>query len=262
MRNKFLNPATDGAVLPILHLNGYKIANPTMLARIPHEELEALLGGYGYAPIFVEGDEPEPMHQLMATALDAAFAEIRAIQQKARKGGKTERPIWPMIVLKSPKGWTGPKKVDGKKTEGYWRSHQVPFTKWQKPGHVRLLEDWMKSYKPDELFDADRRAEARNRRAGPIRRQADERQSARQWRAADAPARLPDFAQYAVEVTAAGRRGRRVDEDQRRLPARCDEAECSHPQFPGLRPRRDRVEPAPGSLRGHRSGLECRDLPL
>jgi xylulose-5-phosphate/fructose-6-phosphate phosphoketolase len=152
--NKFLNPATDGAVLPILHLNGYKIAGPTVLARISHEELDQLFRGYGYTPYFVEGDDPATMHQLMAATLDTVTAEIRRIQADARKNGFKERPRWPMIVLRSPKGWTGPKEVDGKKTEGSWRSHQVPlFEMAEKPGHVKLLEQWMKSYKPEELFD-------------------------------------------------------------------------------------------------------------
>jgi xylulose-5-phosphate/fructose-6-phosphate phosphoketolase len=152
--NKFLNPDSDGAVLPILHLNGYKIANPTVLARISHEELENLFIGYGYKPYFVEGSEPEAMHQLMAKTLDTVIAEIQAIQNKARTGGIVRRPRWPMIILRSLKGWTGPKEVDGLKTEGSWRSHQVPITDMaMKPDHVKLLEDWMKSYKPDELFD-------------------------------------------------------------------------------------------------------------
>ncbi len=152
--NKFLNPATDGAVLPILHLNGYKIANPTVLARISSDELENLLIGFGHRPFFVEGDDPELMHQKMVAALDSIFAEIREIQQQARVHGKKHRPRWPMLVLRSPKGWTGPKEVDGKKTEGYWRSHQVPFGDLAtKPGHLALLEQWMKSYRPEELFD-------------------------------------------------------------------------------------------------------------
>jgi xylulose-5-phosphate/fructose-6-phosphate phosphoketolase len=150
--NKFLNPVTDGAVLPILHLNGYKIANPTLLARIPRNELEQLLCGYGYAPRFVEGDDPATMHQLMAAAMDEVFAEIAAIQHAAREAGSAERPRWPMIVLRSPKGWTGPKFVDGLKAEGYWRSHQVPFT-LQKPEHLHLLEEWLRSYRPETLFD-------------------------------------------------------------------------------------------------------------
>jgi xylulose-5-phosphate/fructose-6-phosphate phosphoketolase len=151
--NKFLNPATDGAVLPILHLNGYKIANPTILARIGGTKLEALFDGYGYAPIFVEGEEPEAMHQTMAAALDEAFARIAAIQAAARSGKAREIPAWPMILLRTPKGWTGPKMVDGLKTEGYWRSHQVPFGDMSKPGHLQLLEGWMRSYRPEELFD-------------------------------------------------------------------------------------------------------------
>jgi xylulose-5-phosphate/fructose-6-phosphate phosphoketolase len=156
--NKFLNPATDGAVLPILHLNGYKIANPTVLARIGRRELEWLLRGYGYSPFFVDGEDPDSMHQLMAATLDRVVAEIRAIQERARRGGDGERPIWPMIVLRTPKGWTGPKEVDGKPVEGSWRSHQVPLGELhENPEHVRLLEQWMKSYRPEELFDANGR---------------------------------------------------------------------------------------------------------
>ncbi|HEY0634185.1 MAG TPA: phosphoketolase family protein, partial [Gammaproteobacteria bacterium] len=152
--NKFLNPAHDGAVLPILHLNGYKIASPTLLARISRAELEALFIGYGYHPWFVEGEEPAQMHALMAATLDTAYAEIASIQQAARRNGVTERPRWPMIILRTPKGWTGPKEVDGKKTEGSWRSHQVPFAEMSsKPEHLKLLEQWLKSYRPEELFD-------------------------------------------------------------------------------------------------------------
>ena len=152
--NKFLNPVHDGAVLPILHLNGYKIANPTVLARISHEELESYFIGHGYQPYFVEGSEPAAMHQAMASTLDRVIGEIKAIQKEARSQGQTKRPRWPMIVLRSPKGWTGPKEVDGKKTEDYWRSHQVPFADMaEQPNHVKLLETWMKSYKPEEIFD-------------------------------------------------------------------------------------------------------------
>ena len=153
--NKFLDPVTDGAVLPVLHLNGYKIANPTVLARIPQEELESLFVGYGYKPHFVTGDDPEAMHPLMAATLDTVIEEIKAIQRRAREDGATERPRWPMIVLKTPKGWTGPKMVDGKKAEGSWRAHQVPIADMKTPEHVALLEQWMRSYKPEELFDAD-----------------------------------------------------------------------------------------------------------
>ncbi|MCC6983983.1 MAG: phosphoketolase family protein [Bauldia sp.] len=152
--NKFLNPAADGAVLPILHLNGYKIANPTVLGRIPREELESLLLGFGYAPQLVEGDDPAAMHQAMAAAVDAAIARIGEIQREARTpGANVERPRWPMIVLATPKGWTGPKEVDGQKTEDHWRSHQVPFGELRNPSHLELLEQWMKSYRPEQLFD-------------------------------------------------------------------------------------------------------------
>ena len=152
--NKFLDAQRDGAVLPILHLNGYKIANPTILARIPEEELTSLLQGYGYKPHFVVGDDPALMHQLMAETLDTVLGEIKEIQAKARTGGDQTRPTWPMIVLRSPKGWTGPKFVDGKKAEGSWRSHQVPIESMKTPEHVALLEAWLRSYKPEELFNA------------------------------------------------------------------------------------------------------------
>ena len=152
--NKFINPAKDGAVLPILHLNGYKIANPTVLARLGYDELESLFIGYGYKPYFVEGCEPEQMHQKMAATFDTIISEIKAIQHAARSDGQTQRPRWPMIILRSPKGWTGPKEVDGKKTEDYWRSHQVPFSDMESnPDHLKLLESWLRSYCPEELFD-------------------------------------------------------------------------------------------------------------
>ncbi|MBH8576900.1 phosphoketolase family protein [Nostocaceae cyanobacterium CENA369] len=154
--NKFLNPVRDGAVLPILHLNGYKIANPTLLSRLSHEEIESLFVGYGYKPYFVEGSEPADVHQQMAATLDTVISEIQSIQREARVHGFSQRPQWPMIVMRTPKGWTGPKEVDGKKTEGFWRSHQVPFGNLShQPEHLKLLEEWMKSYKPEELFDAN-----------------------------------------------------------------------------------------------------------
>jgi xylulose-5-phosphate/fructose-6-phosphate phosphoketolase len=156
--NKFLNPRRDGAVLPILHLNGYKIANPTILGRISDEELKCLFTGYGYKPYFVEGSDPKPTHKLMAETLDKVVNEIKKIQNEARTKAKALLPKWPMIILRTPKGWTGPKVVDGKKTEGFWRSHQVPLAEMaKKPSHVKLLEKWMKSYKPKELFDANGR---------------------------------------------------------------------------------------------------------
>src|SRR5467141_2174262 len=146
--NKFLNPVRDGAVLPILHLNGYKIANPTVLARISPEELEWMFKGYGWEPYVVEGDDPAKMHPLMAKVMEDCVNEIRAIQKKARSKGFKKRPRWPMIILRSPKGWTGPKVVDGKQTEGTFRSHQVPMGDMNHPGHVKVLEKWMKSYRP------------------------------------------------------------------------------------------------------------------
>ena len=152
--NKFLNPARDGAVLPILHLNGYKIANPTVLGRMSDAELTQLFCGYGYEPYFVEGHDPDVMHPLMAKTLDTIVAEIHAIQHKARLQGNTERPVWPMIVMRTPKGWTGPKFVDGKPVENTWRAHQVPMAEMaSKPEHVKQLEEWMKSYRPEELFE-------------------------------------------------------------------------------------------------------------
>jgi xylulose-5-phosphate/fructose-6-phosphate phosphoketolase len=205
--NKFLNPATDGAVLPILHLNGYKIANPTVLARIPAAELHALMTGYGYDPIEVAGSDPDLMHQAMAVAMDRAFDAIRAIQAAARDGGKNEHPparaAWPMIILRSPKGWTGPKTVDGLKTEGFWRSHQVPFT-MNKPEHLKLLDDWMRSYRPEELFDeAGRPVEAITSLA-PL---GDKRMSANPHANGGLlmrPLRMPDYADHAVAVPSPG----------------------------------------------------------
>src|SRR5690349_5210670 len=159
--NKFLNPAKDGAVLPILHLNGFKIANPTVLARIPEQELLDLFSGYGYHPILVSGSDPAQMHQLMAATLDSILDEIRSIQQRARGQADPERPRWPLLILKTPKGWTGPKQIDGKPVEGTWRSHQVPVDDVRNnPEHLRILEDWLKSYNPHELFDKDGKLKA------------------------------------------------------------------------------------------------------
>lgn len=203
--NKFLNPVRDGAVLPILHLNGYKIANPTVLARIPREELESLMVGYGYKPYWVEGSDPETMHQLMAATMDTVIGEIKAIQQEARTKGYSDRPQWPMIVLKSPKGWTGPKEVDGKKTEGSWRSHQVPLAEMaSKPGHVQLLEDWMKSYKPEELFDSNGKLIAELAELAP---KGDRRMGANPHANGGLLLRdlkMPKFADYAVDVQKPG----------------------------------------------------------
>ncbi|MAT66736.1 MAG: phosphoketolase [Gammaproteobacteria bacterium] len=206
--NKFLNPVHDGAVLPILHLNGYKIANPTVLARIPRQELESLFVGYGYRPYFVEGDEPERMHQLMAATLDRVIDEIRAIQTAARDNNETHhRPRWPMIILVSPKGWTGPKEVDGRKTEGYWRSHQVPFAELaDNPDHLRLLEQWMKRYRPEELFDE---GGALRPELAALAPQGDRRMGANPHANGGQLLRdlkLPDFRKYAVQVAEPGAR--------------------------------------------------------
>ena len=202
--NKFLNPVHDGAVLPILHLNGYKIAGPTVLARIPRDELAALFHGYGYTPHFVEGDDPMEMHALMATALDQVVAEIRRIQRDAREQGFTERPLWPMIILRTPKGWTCPQEVDGKPTEGTWRAHQVPMGDMGHPGHVKLLETWMKSYRPQELFDKAGRLRSELAGLAPV---GDRRMSANPHANGGLflrDLRLPDFGDYAVKVPRPG----------------------------------------------------------
>src|SRR5882724_797951 len=202
--NKFLNAATDGAVLPILHLNGYKIANPTILARISHEELEQLFRGYGYTPYFVEGDDPEKMHELMAATLETVIGEIRRIKAEAQPTAG-ERPRWPMIVLRTPKGWTCPKEIDGKRTEGFWRAHQVPMGEMhENPEHVHILEEWMKSYKPAELFDDSGRLRAELADLPP---RGTRRMSANPHTNGGLvlrDLRLPDFRDYAVKVTAPG----------------------------------------------------------
>jgi xylulose-5-phosphate/fructose-6-phosphate phosphoketolase len=202
--NKFLNPASDGAVLPILHLNGYKIANPTVLARISREELDQLFRGYGYTPYFVEGHEPATMHEAMATSLDVVFDEIGRIQRRARSG-VGERPRWPMIVLRTPKGWTCPKEIDGKRVEDYWRAHQVPMGEMHgNPEHVQILEDWMKSYRPDELFDETGRLRAELAELAP---RGERRMSANPHANGGLllrDLRLPDFRDYAVEVASPG----------------------------------------------------------
>ncbi len=204
--NKFLNPVRDGAVLPILHLNGYKIANPTVLARISLEELEALFRGYGYAPHFVEGDDPQTMHQLMAAALEDIVEDIRGLQNAARSGKLKTRPAWPMMILITPKGWTGPKEVDGLPVEGTWRSHQVPLAELGKsPEHLKMLEDWIKSYKADELFDEDGRLYPELADLAP---KGDRRMSANPNANGGIllrDLRLPDFRDYGVAVAEPGK---------------------------------------------------------
>ena len=203
--NKLLNPVTDGVVLPILHLNGYKIANPCILARISHEELDHLFRGYGYTPHFVEGHEPKKMHELMAATLDTVTGEIQRIKADARRNGFKERPRWPMIVLRTPKGWTCPKEIDGKRTEDYWRSHQVPMGQMhENPGHVRLLEEWMKSYQPAKLFDESGRLRPELAELAP---RGSRRMSANPHTNGGTllrDLRLPDFREYAITVTAPG----------------------------------------------------------
>ena len=203
--NKFLNPVHDGAVLPILHLNGYKIANPTVLARLSQHELESLLIGYGYKPYFVEGDDPTTMHLLMAKTLDTIITEIKAIQTDARIHGFSQRPQWPMLILKTPKGWTGPKEVDGKQVEGTWRSHQVPLAELAtKPEHLKLLEVWMKSYKPEELFDETGKLVSELAELAP---KGDRRMGANPHANGGLllkDLKLPDFRDYAVAVSRPG----------------------------------------------------------
>ncbi|GMU00975.1 phosphoketolase family protein [Corallococcus caeni] len=213
--NKFISPVRDGAVLPILNLNGYKIANPTILARISPEELEALFVGYGYKPYFVEGSDPAQMHQKMAETLEQAVAEIRALQKTARLTDTPTRPRWPMIVLRSPKGWTGPKELDGHKLEGSWRSHQVPFgAVRENPAHLKALEDWMRSYRPEELFDAEGRLMPELRSLAPKghrRMSANPHANGGLLRKA---LKLPDFRDYAVKV---GTRGTTLHENTKPL---------------------------------------------
>ena len=203
--NKFLDPATDGAVLPILHLNGYKIANPTVLARISREELANLFIGYGYEPYFVEGEDPQRVHQIMAATLDRVMDRIQDIQQQARTGGEVVRPRWPMIILRTPKGWTCPKEVDGLRLEGYWRSHQVPFSELAaKPDHLRLLEQWLKSYRPEELFDETGALKPELAALAP---EGERRMGANPHANGGLLLRdlkLPDYASYGVEVPAPG----------------------------------------------------------
>jgi xylulose-5-phosphate/fructose-6-phosphate phosphoketolase len=203
---KFLNPVTDGAVLPVLHLNGYKIANPTVLARIPEEELVSLLEGCGWRPLIVAGDQPEAVHQAFAGALDQALDEIATIQREAREEGATARPAWPMLVLRTPKGWTGPKAVDGLPVEGTWRSHQVPITDVREnPDHLRLLEEWMRSYRPEELFDEQGRLVAELAELPP---RGQRRMSANPNANGGELLRelvLPDFRDYSVEVAEPGK---------------------------------------------------------
>ncbi len=206
--NKFLNPATDGAVLPILHLNGYKIANPTVLARISREELEQLLRGYGYTLYFVEGEDPALMHEAMAATLDSAIEQIKQIQQSARESAKLERPRWPMIVLRSPKGWTGPEVVDGLQIEGTFRAHQVPIKEAAtNPEHLALLESWLRSYRPDELFDAEGRLKPELAELAPDGKRRMGANPHANGGLLLRDLRMPNFRDYACDVPTPGVRG-------------------------------------------------------
>lgn len=202
--NKFLNPARDGAVLPILHLNGYKIANPTILARIGRDQLKSLLVGYGYKPYFVEGSDPIAMHQLMARTLEVIYGEIRLIQERYRSKGANGYPEWPMIVLSTPKGWTGPKEIDGHKVEGFWRAHQVPFDVHKEPNKVKLLESWMRSYNPEKLFDKKGRLTSELKELAPTGTRRMSANPITNSGLVRKPLNLPDFREYAVTVTKPG----------------------------------------------------------
>src|SRR6266536_1801291 len=235
--NKFLNPARDGAVLPILHLNGFKIANPTVLARISREELTALLRGYGYDPLFVEGEEPAAVHQALAATLDRVLAEIRRIQNEARGTRHVKRARWPMVVFRTPKGWTGPKFVDGKPVEGTWRAHQVPISDFEKPEHLAALEAWLESY----------RSSTHGRQSPCQRRRA----------AAAAVAAAVSRLRRQAGGAGSGRRG--SDADPRQIFARRVQAQCPQTQLPPIRPGRDRIEPARCRLCRRREGMDGRD---
>ena len=205
--NKFLNPATDGAVLPILHLNGYKIANPTVLARIPHAELEQLMRGYGYEPFTLEGDDPETLHQQAAYIFDTMMDRIAAIQKAAREEGCTDRPAWPMLIMRTPKGWTGPKFVDGKPVENTWRAHQVPLDKIREnPEHLRQLEEWMRSYKPEELFNEKGHFRADLAEIAPRGRRRMGMNPHANGGLLLKPLKVPNFREYAVKIEGRGQK--------------------------------------------------------
>jgi len=245
--NKFLNPVTDGAVVPILHLNGYKIANPTVLARIPADELRRLLEGYGHTPHVIEGDDPDEMHQKMAALLDRVLDEIDEIQRAARTQGKTERPRWPMIVMKTPKGWTGPKEVDGLLVEGTWRAHQVPVDELDDIKHLQILETWLRSYRPEELFDKDGRLIPELASLPPT---GARRMSANPHANGGSllhDLRLPDFREYAVKVKAPAAS---FDEATKVLGAYLRDVIKRNPRnFRLMGARRDRLEPVERGVR-------------
>ena len=255
--NKFLNPVTDGAVLPVLHLNGYKIANPTVLARIPERELVALFEGYGWRPSIVSCELDEPpadAHPRFAAALDEALDDIRSFHDAARSGRPSKRPQWPMLILRTPKGWTGPREVDGVQIEGTWRAHQVPVVGAREDGgHRKILEEWMRSYRPEELFDADGRLRAELRALAP---EGERRMSANPHANGGAlleDLRLPDFRDYAVEVKKPANDLDRAHAHARDVPARHHRQEPA--DVPAVRTRRDSFEPPRRCLRRHRTRL-------
>ena len=255
--NKFLNPVHDGAVLPILHLNGYKIAGPTVLARIPHDELEALFRGYGYTPYFVEGDDPMKMHQLMAATLDLSWPTFGASNAMPAPTGSTARPRWPMIILRSPKGWTGPKVVDGKPTEGTFRSHQVPMGEMSHPGHVKILEKWMKSYRPHELFDETGKLRSELAELAP---KGERRMSANPHANGGLllrDLRLPDFRDYAVKVPKPGA----VDAEATRVQGQFirDVIKLNPTELPRVQPGRNHLKPLGRRIRSDESLLDRGD---
>ena len=258
--NKFLNPARDGCVLPILHLNGYKIANPCFLARIPKDELQKFFEGMGYTPYFVEGHDPADVHQQLAGVLDTAVAEIKRIWADARDNGNLKRPAWPMIVFRTPKGWTCPPEIDGKKCEDYWRSHQVPMGDMDKPEHIRILEEWMKSYRPEELFDADGRLKPELASLAPTghRRMSDNPHANGGLLLRDL--KMPDFRDYAVEVPSPGATTVESARADGQVSARRDEAEHGSQEFPPVQPGRKQLQPLAGRAGGHQPLLHGRNL--
>ena len=259
--NKFLNPARDGCVLPILHLNGYKIANPCFLARIPKDELQKFFEGMGYKPYFVEGHDPEAVHQQLAGVLDAVVAEIRRIQDDARRNGVVKRPAWPMIVFRTPKGWTCPPEIDGKKCEGYWRSHQVPMGDMDKPEHIRILEGWMKSYRPEELFDAEGRLVPELAELAPKghRRMSDNPHANGGLLLRDL--KMPDFRDYAVDVPSPGATTAESARVMGKFLRDVMKLNLDSQQLPPVQPGREQLEPLAGRAGSHQPLLHGRDLP-
>ena len=254
--NKFLNPITDGAVIPVLHLNGYKINNPTLLARISHEELKSLFVGYGYTPLFVEGSDYPSMHQAMAATLEHCVLEIRKIQEQARSTGKAVRPRWPMIILRSPKGWTAPRKVDGHYLEGFWRAHQVPLDIGDNESHLKVLEDWMRGYEPEKLFDENGRLIPELKALAPKGTRRMSANPIANGGLVRKPLDMPDFRDSAVDVKKPGATLAGNVPTMGQLSPRSHAAE--HAQLPDFRTGRDPVQPAGRCLRRWQEGVDGR----